>query len=159
MDILLLILAIIALAVGLLGCILPVLPGPPVSWVALILVQFTHYADFSTRMLVYTAIAAGVVTVLDFIVPLWGTRRFGGSKKGIWGATIGMVAGLFFFPPVGIIVGPFLGALAGEMLAGKQSNASFRAALGSFLGFLLGVGLKLITSLFITAIFIKEIMA
>lgn len=159
MDVLLLILAVLVLGVGLLGCVLPVLPGPPISWVALILVQFTHFADFSKDTLVYTAIAAVVVTILDFIVPLWGTRRFGGSKKGIWGATIGMVTGIFFFPPVGLIVGPFLGALAGEMLDGKESHSSFRAAIGSFLGFLLGIGLKLITSLFITAIFIREIVA
>ena len=83
-----------------------------------------------------------LVTILDYVVPIMGTKRYGGSKRGVWGATIGVVVGLFFGPP-GIIIGPFLGAYIGEITTGKKEREALRAAWGSFMGFLLGIGLKL----------------
>lgn len=156
MDYVLLILGLVLLIVGLLGCILPIIPGPPLSYGGIILLHLTKFGDFTTNFLVLFAILAVVVTVLDYFVPIWGTRKFGGTKYGSWGATIGVILGLFFFPPIGLIIMPFLGAVVGESIKGSDFEASLKAGLGSFFGFLLGTGLKLITSLIMTFYFFKE---
>lgn len=155
-DWILLIFAILLLIVGILGCILPVIPGPPLSFGGILLLHFTRFGDFTFEFLVLMGFLAIAVTVLDFIVPVWGTKKLGGSKYGIWGATIGLVIGIFIFPPIGIIIGPFFGALFGELLRDNNLNKAFVAALGSFVGFLLGTGMKLIVSIVITYYFIKE---
>lgn len=158
MDTILLILAIILLLTGIAGCFLPVLPGPPISFAALLLVNFTVYADFSTRFIIIMAMLAAAVTILDFIFPVWTTKRFGGSKYGTWGAAIGLVLGIFFFPPVGMIFGPLIGAIIGELINGSSNRNAVIAGLGSFAGFLLGIGLKLAVSLAITVYFIMEVI-
>ncbi len=157
MDIILVIIGIILIFVGIAGCVLPIIPGPPISFIALIVLQFTKYADFSTEFLVFFASLATIVTVLDYIVPIWGTKKFGGSKAGIWGATIGMIIGLFMFPPFGIIIGPFVGAFIAESIKGASNDKSLKAAFGSLIGFMLGIGLKLISSFIITFYFFKEL--
>lgn len=97
------------------------------------------------------------VTIIDYIVPVWGTKKFGGSKAGIWGATIGLVLGIFFFPPIGIILGPLAGAIIAESITGKEFNKSFIAGLGSLFGFLMGVVIKLIASFVMTYYFVVEL--
>jgi hypothetical protein len=156
MDYILLVLAIILMIVGILGCILPIIPGPPLSFGGILLIHFTKFAEYTTNFLVFFAVLAVAVTILDYFVPIWGTRRFGGTKYGSWGATIGVVLGLFFFPPIGIILLPFIGAVIGETIKGSDFAASLRAGAGSFLGFLLGTGIKLITSLIMAYYFVKE---
>lgn len=141
MDIILLILSIICLLVGLAGAVLP-LPGPPLSFVGLLLIHFSKYAEFEKRTLVMMGFATAVVTIIDYYVPIWGTKKFGGTKYGTWGSTIGMFLGIFFFPPFGIFLGAFLGALIGEFYRGAESDVAFRAALGSFVGFLAGIVIK-----------------
>lgn len=155
MDGLLIILGIVLLLAGLIGCLLPVLPGPPLSFLALLMLQFTAWGDFSARFLWGAAVAAVLVTLLDYVVPIWGTKRFGGTRGGVWGASIGLVVGLFFGPP-GIILGPFLGAFLGEMAGHSDSNKAFKAAIGSFIGLLTGIVLKLIVSGVFTWYFFKE---
>jgi uncharacterized protein YqgC (DUF456 family) len=156
MDIFLLILGIIFMVVGILGCILPVIPGPPLSFVGILFLHFTDFANYTTTFLVFFAVLAVIVTILDYFVPIWGTKRFGGSKYGSWGATIGVILGLFLFPPIGIILLPFVGAVIGESIKGSEFKSSLRAGAGSFLGFLMGTGLKLITSLIMAFYFVKE---
>jgi uncharacterized protein YqgC (DUF456 family) len=156
MDIFLLILGIIFMIIGILGCILPVIPGPPLSFIGLLFLHFTEFANYTTTFLVFFAVLAVIVTILDYFVPIWGTKRFGGSKYGSWGATIGVVLGLFLFPPIGIILLPFVGAVIGESIKGSEFQSSLRAGAGSFLGFLMGTGLKLITSLIMAFYFVKE---
>ncbi len=147
MDILLSILAVVCVVIGLLGCFVPVLPGPPLSLVGLLLIHWTDYAQFSTRFLVFWGAVTVVVTVADYYLPVWMTQRFGGSRAATIGATIGLVVGMFFFPPLGIIIGPFLGAFIGEMLHDHADNAkAFRVAFGSFVAFILGTGVKLVAS-------------
>ncbi|NQV01609.1 MAG: DUF456 domain-containing protein [Bacteroidia bacterium] len=155
MDTILIIIGVIFLILGIIGSFVPVLPGPPLSYLSLLLLQFTSYHPFSARFLVIWAIVTAAIVVLDYVVPAYGTKVFGGTKKGQWGALIGVFAGIFFLPPIGIIAGPFIGALVGEILAGKQSGDAFRAAFGSFLGFLAGTFMKLALSLIFVYYFIR----
>ena len=146
MDITLAVLGAALVLVGFIGSILPIIPGPPISWAGLLLLKWTDFVDDhgaayenALWILLFFVI---LVTILDYVVPIMGTKKFGGSKRGVWGATIGVVVGLFF-GPLGIIIGPFLGAYIGEISTGKKDKDALRAAWGSFMGFLLGVGLKL----------------
>jgi uncharacterized protein YqgC (DUF456 family) len=164
MDIFLSVLAVLILLLGFLGCLLPVLPGPPLGFVAIIVLQFTKYADLAPSTLIFLGVLAVVVQVLDFIVPAWGTKKFGGSKYGTWGSMIGLIAGLFVIPAVGpfgiitILGGPFVGALIGEKIAGKDSNTATRAAFGSFIGFLAGTFMKLVSVGIMAFFFTRELV-
>ena len=146
------------MVVGLIGAVVPVLPGPPISYVGLLLLHFTKWADFSSNFLIVMAVVAVVVTAIDYFVPMWGTKKFGGSKAGVRGSTIGLIIGVFFFPPFGIIIGPFLGALIAElMLNSDDFNKALRSGLGSLVGFLMGTGLKLGASLLMTVYFVRAL--
>jgi len=146
LDIILIVVGSILVLAGIIGCILPVLPGQILSCIALLLLQFTSEPPFSTRFLVIWALITAGVTLLDYVVPMWGTKKFGGTKAGVWGAGIGVVAGIFLFPPAGLIVGPFFGAVAGELIKGAKGNDALKAGLGSFLGFVAGTLMKLAIS-------------
>jgi uncharacterized protein YqgC (DUF456 family) len=154
-DYVLLILAVILMVIGIIGCLVPVLPGPPISYLGLILLHITRFGQFSTNVLISLAIVTIVVTIIDYVVPLWGTKKFGGSKYGIRGAAVGLVIGLFL-GPVGIIIGPFIGAIVGELIFKDDISYALKAGLGSLLGFLTGVGLKLAASFVMTFFFVKE---
>ncbi|WP_372948920.1 DUF456 domain-containing protein [Mariniphaga sp.] len=146
MDYVLIVLGAFFIVGGILGGVLPVLPGPPLSYIGLLFLHFTDKYQFSTRFLIIWLIVAAVVTIIDYFIPIWGTKRFGGSKRGIWGSIIGLIIGLFFFPPFGIIIGPFAGAVIGELSAGKDSGAALKSGFGSFIGFLVGTLMKLVVS-------------
>lgn len=151
----------VLMIVGIIGCVLPVIPGPPLSFVGLLLLHFSGYAEFSFEFLLLFGTIAVIVTVLDYVVPIWGTKKFGGSKAGMWGAGIGLVVGIIVLAPVmplGILLGPFAGAVIGESINGKKSKEAFRAGLGSLLGLMMGVGLKLAASLVMTYYFVKELI-
>ncbi len=156
MDIFLYIIAGILILVGLAGCILPVLPGPPISYFGLLILQLTTKKPFTTKHLVILFVIVLIVTLLDNIVPILGTKRTGGSKYGIIGASIGLILGFFVMPPMGIIILPFIGAIIGELLNGKTFDIAFKSGFGTFLGFLFGTLLKLITSGWITYEYIKS---
>ena len=134
---------IILCIVGILGSILPLIPGPPIAYLGLLIQQFRDPNPFTTKFLIIWAGIIILILVLDYIIPIWGTRRFGGTKYGVWGCMIGFIAA-FWMGPLGVIIGPFLGAFIGEMIGGQSAHKSFRAALGSFVGFLFGSFLKLI---------------
>lgn len=156
-DYLLLALAIVMMIIGIIGCLVPVLPGPPLSFIGILILHFTRFAHLSRNLLIILAGVALIVSVLDYLVPIWGTRKLGGSKYGVRGATVGLVIGLFFGPP-GIILGPFLGAVVGEMIFKDDFKYALKAGFGSLLGFMMGVGLKLAASFVITFYFIKAII-
>ncbi len=164
MDWLLLFLAAILMVVGIIGCIIPVLPGPPISFIGILVAHFTRFANFETTTLVMLGFIALTVQILDYIVPAWGTKKFGGSKYGTWGSIIGLIVGLFFVPAIGpfgiitILGGPFVGAYVGEKIGGQEDRKALRAAFGSFIGFLTGTFMKLATSLVMTGILIVHIV-
>ena len=147
MDIFLIILSALCLCIGFLGCFLPILPGPPISYVGLLLLHFTDRIQFTvTELLVWFAIMI-VAQILDSVVPALGSKYSGGSKQGSWGAFIGSIIGLFFLP-WGLIVGPFLGAVIGELLGNQNLLRALKSGIGSLLGFLFGTVLKCIVSLY-----------
>ena len=141
---LILILACLLVVSALLGCFLPVIPGPPLAFLAVLLLSFTAFgASVSTQFLIWAGIGAAAITLLDYLIPVLGTRTFGGSKAGVTGSIVGLILGIVFFPPMGIIVGPFVGAVFGEMLTGNRFREALRSGFGSFVGFLFGTGIKL----------------
>jgi uncharacterized protein len=157
-DYLLLITGLILIVLGIIGCLVPVLPGPPLSFVALIMLHFSRFGQFTNTTLIALGTLALAVTILDYIVPIWGTRKFGGSKYGTRGATVGLVIGLFL-GPLGIITGPLIGAFIGELIFKDDLKYAIKAGFGSLLGFLTGIGLKLAASFVMTFFFFKEWMA
>ena len=143
MDIVLYILAGLCLLIGLVGCVLPGLPGVPLSYLGLILMHVTDKYNYSWQFLIIWLVVVILVSVLDFVIPARGTKKFGGTKAGAWGATIGVVVGLFA-GPWGIILGPFIGAVVGELIANKKDTNALKAGFGSFIGIMSGTVLKLI---------------
>jgi uncharacterized protein YqgC (DUF456 family) len=156
MDIFLIISGSLLMILGIAGCLLPMLPGPPLSYLGLIAIHFSSKIDFSSKFLISWGIIVILVSILDYVIPIWGTKYFGGSKYGVWGSMAGLLAGLFI-PPVGIIIGPFLGAVVGEMLAGNKQNA-LKAGFGSFIGFLAGTVIKLLVSLIMLYYFVTVLI-
>lgn len=142
MDILLYVSASVCLLLGFAGCFLPILPGPPVAYVGLLLLQATERFQFTAGQLVVWGLLVVVVQVLDYVTPIWGTKYSGGSKWGNWGCAVGTIAGIFLFAPWGILLGPFVGALVGELLGGKALDEAMKAGFGAFAGFVFSVVLK-----------------
>ena len=139
------ILAGVLLLVGLVGTVLPVLPGPPIAWAGLLAAHFSNYSQIEIWILIATGIAAIFVTVMDNIFPSIMTKKAGGSKAATWGCTIGLVAA-FFLGPIFILIAPFAGAYIGEMIHdSSDAKRALKAAFGAFKGFLLGTGIKIIT--------------
>ncbi|NPA45823.1 MAG: DUF456 domain-containing protein [Chlorobi bacterium] len=157
MDILLIILGVILIVLGIIGCILPALPGPILAWAALLLLQWTDKVPEDWDMVWTTLGIAVVVHVLDYVVPAMGTKKFGGTKYGVWGATLGLLIGIFTPIPFGVILGPFLGAFIAEMMHQSDGNKAFRAALGSLVGFLFSTGLKLAVTLYFAYLFFQSV--
>lgn len=155
MDIFLVILALIFALVGIIGAVAPVLPGPPLSFVALLILKFCDGNDISTTTIIVTAVLAVVITILDYIAPIWLTKKNGGSKYGTWGATIGLIIGLFAGLP-GILLGPFLGAYIGELMAKTPSSKALNVACMSFIAFMLTSGIKFIYGIYILVIIISK---
>ena len=147
MELVLVILAFVLLVIGILGSVLPILPGPPLSYIGLLLMQWSGYGGFSTAFLVTWAGITVVVVAMDYLLPSLMTRKFGGSRTAAICAFLGLLVGLLFFPPWGMIAGQFLGAFAGELFHNRANGAkAFKVALGAFLAFIVGSGVKLIVS-------------
>lgn len=141
------IIAVIIALAGIIGCFLPVIPGPPLSWGALLLLYFFGNGEMSLKFLLIWLGITIVVTILDYTVPAHFTRLSGGSKAAGRGSLVGLLLGLIFFPPWGMIAGAFLGALLAEVLINRSSVAdSVKPALGSFAGFFFGTFIKLVAS-------------
>lgn len=146
MDVVWLISGVVLMLIGLAGCILPFLPGPPLCYLALLIQQLQSAPPYTSKFLViWAGISLGIVAI-DYIIPIYGTKKFGGTTYGVWGCMVGLVAG-FWLGPLGLIIGPFIGAFIGELIGNAKSGRAFRAALGSFMGFAVGTLLKLIACL------------
>lgn len=156
MDIVLLVLAFFMMLIGLIGCIVPGLPGTPIAYIGLWIAQATDKIHFSWQLLLIWGIVVVIISVLDYVVPAWGTKHYGGTKWGVWGSTIGVFVGLFF-GAMGVIFGPLVGAVIGELISGKQLNDALKAGWGSFVGILFGTILKLIACGLMTVALIQAV--
>ncbi|SNR28001.1 hypothetical protein SAMN04488009_0726 [Maribacter sedimenticola] len=158
MDIVLLVLGFIFMLIGILGSFLPVLPGPPISWIGLLLLYMTKAISMNWTFLGITLVIALLVFALDYIIPAMGTKKFGGTKAGVIGTTIGLVVALIFpiLGPFGIIIWPFIGALVGELLNKADKKTATKAAFGSFLGFLTGTFIKFLVAIVYLGLFISR---
>ncbi|HLR26943.1 MAG TPA: DUF456 domain-containing protein [Fodinibius sp.] len=145
METFLVIAGALLMVAGFIGSFLPILPGLPLSYLGLIGLQLTSKSPFSITFFLIWALIIAAAMVLDNVIPAYGTKKFGGSSYGVWGSVIGMLAGLFF-APVGIVVGPLVGAFLGELIAGQTSGRAIRSAWGSFIGLLGATIIKVIIS-------------
>ena len=150
MNTLIAVIAIILGIVGIIGSVVPGIPGPPLNWVGLLCLKigdFTwHGEPMSITLLMVMLAVTIIVTVLDYVVPAYFTKVTGGSKYGGWGSVIGLFLGMFF-TPIGMVMGAILGAFIAELIfANKDAGSSLKSAMGAFLGFLFGTGIKLISS-------------
>ena len=156
MDTFLLILGFCCMLIGILGSILPVLPGPGISWIGLVLLYFTNTVPANYWILGITLVLTLVISYLDYIIPAKGTKHFGGSKHGIWGTNIGLVLGIIAPIPFGFLIGPFLGALIGELIYdSKNKKRAFRAATGSIIGFLASTFMQFLVCLLFFGLYIS----
>lgn len=158
MDVFLIIVGAICLLAGFIGCFLPVLPGTPLAYLGLLLLHFTDKVAFTVTQLVVWGVLVVCVQLLDYLTPVLGTKYSGGSKWGNWGCGIGMIVGIFIFPPWGILFGPFAGAVIGELLGGKQSRDALKAGIGAFFGFLISMVIKITLCGYFIYCFIKALI-
>lgn len=157
MDIFLLFLGFFFILLGIIGSFLPVLPGPITGWVGLLILHLTEVIPMDWTFLGITLGVAILIWGLDYVIPAWGTKKFGGSKYGIWGTVFGLIIGILFLGPLGIIIGPFVGAFVGEMIHDStDSSRAVKAAFGSFIGFMLSTGLKFLISIIFLGLYFSK---
>lgn len=143
---------------GVFGSFLPVLPGPLTSWIGLLILHLTDVVPMNWTFIISTFVVALAIWILDYIIPAVGTKRFGGSRAGMIGTSIGLVIGLFSPIPGGIIIGPFVGALIGEIINKSTFDKALKAAFGSFLGFLASTFIKFVVALVFFGLFIVKLI-
>ena len=158
MDIFLLIIGLLFCITGLIGSFVPIIPGPITSWLGLLILHFTSIAQLDYSFLLATFIIAITVFLLDLIIPLIGLKKLGGTKKGIIGASIGLLIG-FFMGPIGILTGPFIGALSGELTNNLGFKKAIKASFGTMIGLLAGFIMKFFVSFIFFALYVKEALS
>lgn len=147
MEIILIVIGIILTIIGIIGAIVPVLPGPPFNYLALWLLYIARGGSvLSLRLLIIMGVLTAAVTAVDYILPLAGARVYGASKQGMWGAALGMVIGIFFLPPLGLIAGALVGAVIGEIIAGKKGGQAIRTGMATLAGNVIAIMFKLALS-------------
>ena len=157
MDQLFIVLGLILCITGLLGSFVPIIPGPITSWFGLLVINFTSTTELNYSFLLISFMIAVFVFTLDIIIPIIGLKKFGGTKKGMIGATIGLLLGLFILGPLGIIIGPFVGAQSGEISGELKLGKAVKASIGTLIGFIAGVTMKFSISLVYFIFYLIEV--
>lgn len=152
------IISLILVVLGVIGSIIPVMPGPLLGYIGLLLQFFSGTAEnIPVSAVVVFGLAMILVTVIDYLAPVLGAKYFGATKYGIWGAVAGAVLGIIFFPPLGIFIGAFFGAVAGEVAGGKKLPEALRSGAGSLMGSVSVIVIQLIYSLVLAAYFFSRV--
>ena len=138
-----LILSWLILAVAMVGCLLPIIPGPPIAYGAVLLMDWAGGWTYGPKAHALILLAIVAVTILDFVVPTAGAKRYGASKTGIRMSIVGMLIGLIWFPPFGLLLGAGIGAFTGEIMNGTREKEALMAAWGVLIGTIAGIVLKL----------------
>jgi uncharacterized protein YqgC (DUF456 family) len=149
--------SLLLMILGIIGSFLPVLPGPLTSWAGLLVLHFTDGVELSQTFLIVTLLVAVFIYVLDYIIPALGAKRFGGSRAGMIGTTLGLIIGLLSPIPFGIIIGPFFGAFVGELIHKNDMKKALKAAFGSFFGFIASTFLKFIVAVVFLGFYIVKL--
>lgn len=158
MEVILIVLAILLIAGGVVFSVLPPLPGPLLSYGAVIVSNYlAEETSFSHTFLIVTGILALAVIVADYVLPIMATKKFGGTKAGVWGGMIGVVVGFILPIPFGVIIGPLLGAIIGDLYGGNHIRSAFKSGFGSFIGFLIGTSVKVLFSIVLGVMIIWKI--
>ena len=157
MDQLFIVLGLILCITGLLGSFIPIIPGPITSWFGLLVINFESSTELNYSFLLITLMIAIFVFALDIIIPIIGLKKFGGTKKGMIGATIGLLLGLIILGPLGILIGTFLGALSGEMTGDLKLGKAVKASVGTLIGFIAGVTMKFSISIIYFIFYLIEV--
>lgn len=154
MDLLLLIVGFALMVLGVFGSFLPILPGPSLSWIGLLLLYFTNAVPANYWILGISFLITLLILILDFLIPAKGTKKFGGSAYGIWGTNIGLIVGILAPIPFGFIIGPFVGAFVGELIYDSNNHRrALKAATGSFIGFVASSFMKFIVCMMYLGLF------
>lgn len=156
LEIILIVLGALIAIVGIIGCIIPAIPGPPLNFVSLLILELAIEDAFSVEFYILWGIITIVVTVLDYVLPLFGAKVYKASSYGIWGSIIGMIVGTIFFPPFGMILGLLLGAITGELIAGKAGSEALKVGSVTFITSLLMIIVKLAASGVMTYYFVAR---
>lgn len=158
-EIIIAIAVLLLCGIGIIGCVAPVLPGPPISYAAMLIYHFAAPENkFSLTVLLVSLVFVIIVAAMDYVLPIYTTKKFGGTKHGVWGGIIGLLVGIIILPPWGILVGPLLGAIIGDLVAGKQFESALKSGFGSFVGFLLATLAKLTVCITITVLIIIKML-
>lgn len=158
MELLFISIGVVLIVLGLVGAFLPVVPGTPFSYLGILVLHFSGVAEFSTFFLVTWAIVIIVIQILDNVLPVYATKKFGGSVYGTTGSTIGMILGMLFFPPLGFFLGTLLGAFVGEMIYKQDVKVALKSAWGSFVGFLGSTMIKVTVAAMLAFTFFRAIL-
>jgi len=148
----------ILIVVAFVGCIVPGLPGPPFGFLSLVLLRLVDPSIFTTDFLITLGIITIAIYLLDYILPLLGAKMYNASKQGIWFSIIGMLIGIFFFPPFGMIFGLLIGAIVGELISGKAKTEAIRVGLASFVFSLLAIVIKIVLTGVMTFYFVDAVV-
>jgi uncharacterized protein YqgC (DUF456 family) len=155
-EIILIIIGSLLLILGFIGCVVPAIPGPVLSYLALIIISIpTRFTLYHPGLLIGLGTAAVLSQILDNIFPALASKKAGAGKAGIWGSIVGMIAGTILFPPFGVFIGAFTGAYVAELIFNRENDNPFKAAMGVFSGTLMGIFFKLSVSGVITFFFIR----
>lgn len=156
MDLVLLLLGLVCMIIGVFGSFMPVLPGLSICWVGLLLLYLTEAVENNYWVLGITLLITVSITILDYVIPAKGTKKFGGSSYGVWGTNIGLIVGILSPIPFGVIIGPFVGAFIGELIYdSKNHRRALKAATGSLLGFLASSFINFLFCIIFLGIFIS----
>ena len=160
MDMLLIFISGFFILLGIAGSFLPIIPGPMTSWLGIFILSFTQYVLINKIYLFSSFFIALSIFILDYFIPVLGVKKFGGGKGSVLGSSIGLICGLLFIGPFGILLGPFFGAFIGELVVNiNNKKGALKAAVGSLIGFLSGVFLKFVVSIAFAIFYFKSLMS
>ncbi|HEX5960262.1 MAG TPA: DUF456 domain-containing protein [Rhodanobacteraceae bacterium] len=131
---------------GFIGTLLPILPGVPAMFGGMLLAAWVgHFEKIRVWVVVILGVLAAISIVFDFLAGTYGAKRYGASRAAAWGAFIGTIVGLFFGIP-GLLLGPFIGAVIGQLVSGSPIEHATRVGVGTWIGLLIGTAIKLATA-------------
>ena len=154
-DLFLVFVGLLLVIAGIVGSFLPVIPGPPLSWLGLLTLHLTDAVPQDWTFLGITLAVAVAITILDYIIPAMGTKRYGGSKAGAIGTTIGLIVGLLSPIPLGFLIGAFIGELS---FNNTSTQVALKAALGSFIGFIASTFIKAVVTMVFLVLYVLQVI-